>query len=96
MLLPVHGTVSVNSGLVGCGLAIEGVGLTLLPTFYVGDALRSGKLVRVLPKLRLPELGLYVVYPERRNALPKLRAFIDFMIASFGPEPEWDRELSVT
>lgn len=58
------------------------------------DALRAGKLVRVLPKLRLPELGVYVVYPERRNALPKLRAFIDFMIASFGPEPEWDRGLS--
>jgi DNA-binding transcriptional LysR family regulator len=57
---------------------------------------RSGKLVRVLPKVRLPERGLYVVYLERRNALPKLRAFIDFMIASFGPEPEWDRGLSQT
>lgn len=65
------------------------------PTFYVGDTLRSGKLVRVLPKLRLPELGVYVVYPERRNSLPKLRAFLDFMSASFGPQPEWDRGLSL-
>jgi DNA-binding transcriptional LysR family regulator len=96
VLLPVRGNAAVNNGLVGCGLGIEGVGLTLLPTFYVGDALRSGKLVRVLPKVRLPELGLYVVYPERRNALPKLRAFIDFMITAFGPEPEWDRGLSLT
>jgi hypothetical protein len=36
------------------------------------------------------------VYPERRSALPKLRAFLDFMIASFGPQPEWDRDLSLS
>ena len=69
------------------------MGLAILPTFYVGDALRAGTLVRVLPDVRLPELGVFAVYPERRNALPKLRAFIDFMIASFGPQPEWDRDL---
>jgi DNA-binding transcriptional LysR family regulator len=94
VLLPVHGNVHVNNGMLASGLALEGVGLTILPTFYVGDALRSGKLVRVLPSVRLPELGVYAVYPERRNTLPKLRAFIDFLIASFGPQPQWDRDLT--
>lgn len=93
VLLPVHGNAYVNNGLLASGLAMEGVGLAILPTFYVGDALRAGTLVRVLPDVRLPELGVFAVYPERRNALPKLRAFIDFMIASFGPQPEWDRDL---
>ena len=95
MLLPVHGNVHINNGMLGVGLATQGVGLTILPTFYVGDDLRSGKLVRVLPNVRLPELGVYAVYPERRNTLPKLRAFIYLLIASFGPQPEWDRDLNL-
>lgn len=95
VLLPVRGNVQVNNGLLISALAREGVGLAILPTFYVGDDLRSGALRRVMGNVRLPELGVFAVYPEKRNALPKLRAFIDFLIASFGPEPEWDRDLGL-
>jgi DNA-binding transcriptional LysR family regulator len=30
------------------------------------------------------------VYPERRNMSPKVRAFVDFLAAKFGPEPYRD------
>jgi hypothetical protein len=50
----------------------------------------------IATKVGRHELGLHVVYPERHNALPKLRACIDFMITSFGAEPKWDRGLSLS
>jgi hypothetical protein len=30
------------------------------------------------------------VHPERRNLPPKVRAFVDFLGAKFGPEPYWN------
>jgi DNA-binding transcriptional LysR family regulator len=93
--LPVRGNAYVNSGLLELAFALEGVGIAVLPTFYVGDALREGKLVRVLEQAKLPELGVYLVYPDRRNLLPKLKALLDFLVESFGGEADWDRGLEL-
>jgi DNA-binding transcriptional LysR family regulator len=91
--LPVRGNAYVNSGLLETAFAIEGVGIAILPTFYVGEALRERKLVRVLEHVELPELGVYLVYADRRNLLPKLKALLDFLVASFGGEADWERGL---
>lgn len=93
--VPVRGNAYVNSGLLEHALALEGVGIAFLPTFYVGDALREGKLVRLLEHVRVPEVGVYLVYPDRRSMLPKLKALLDFLVESFGGEADWDRELEV-
>lgn len=91
--LPIRGSTYVNNGLLEQAFALEGVGIAILPTFYVGDALREGKLVRVLEQVKLPELGVYFVYPDRHNLLPKLKALLDFLVESFASGPEWDRGL---
>lgn len=93
--LPVRGNAYVNSGLLELAFALEGVGVAILPTFYVGDALREGKLVRVLEHVKLPEIGVYLVYPDRRNLLPKLKALLEFLADSFSGEPDWDRGLDL-
>ncbi|HUQ51589.1 MAG TPA: LysR family transcriptional regulator [Gammaproteobacteria bacterium] len=93
--LPVRGNAYVNSGLLEQALALEGLGLAMLPTFYVGDALREGRLVRVLEHVVLPEIGIYLVYADRRNLLPKLKALLDFLVESFGGEPDWERGLEL-
>jgi DNA-binding transcriptional LysR family regulator len=93
--LPVHGNAYMNSGMLQQAFALEGVGIAILPTFYVGDALREGKLVRLLERVRLPELGVYFVYPDRRNLLPKLKALLDFLVESFGGQAEWDHGLKL-
>jgi DNA-binding transcriptional LysR family regulator len=93
--LPVRGNAYVNSGLLETAFAIEGVGIAILPTFYVGDALRERKLVRVLDHVELPELGVYLVYADRRNLLPKLKALLDFLVESFGGEADWDHGLDL-
>lgn len=93
--LPVRGNAYVNSGLLELAFAIEGTGIALLPTFYVGDALREGKLVRVLERVKVPEIGVYLVYPDRRNLLPKLKALLDFLVESFAGEADWEHGLEL-
>ena len=35
-------------------------------------------------------MAIYAVYPHRRHLPAKTRAFVDFLVESFGPEPYWD------
>lgn len=80
----------VNNGDMMRDAAIAGLGITLLPSFIVGDALRSGTL-RVIDVGRpaAPE-SIYVAHPEGRRASAKLRAFIDGLKAAFGDPPYWE------
>jgi DNA-binding transcriptional LysR family regulator len=93
--IPVRGNAYVNSGLLEQAFALEGVGIAVLPTFYVGEELRQGKLVRVLPHIELPEIGVYLVYADRRNLLPKLQALLDFLVESFAGAADWEHGLDL-
>jgi DNA-binding transcriptional LysR family regulator len=90
--VPVNGTLHSNNGLVNRAAAIAGAGIVLLPTFYIGDQVRSGVLTPVLCAFKPQELAVYAVYPERRNLMPKVRAFIDFLATTFGPTPPWEKD----
>ena len=90
-VVPVNGTLHSNNGLVNRAVAVAGGGIILLPTFYLGDQLRSGELKPVLCNFRPQDLAVHAVYPERRNLMPKVRAFVDFIAATFGPEPPWEK-----
>ena len=59
--------------------------------FIIGDDLRAGKLVRLLPDYRPPEQGLHALYLPGRHLSAKVRSFADFLVARFGGEPVWDR-----
>jgi DNA-binding transcriptional LysR family regulator len=90
-IVPVHGTLQSNNGLVNRAAAMAGGGIILLPTFYLCDQLRSGELKPILCQFKPEEIAVHAVYPERRNLMPKVRAFVDFVAATFGPEPPWEK-----
>lgn len=56
-------------------------GIALLPDMICGDALHSGKLIRVLPRWSRHPLIVHMVFPTRRGMLPAVRVFIDFLAA---------------
>jgi DNA-binding transcriptional LysR family regulator len=59
--------------------AIAGVGIVQLPTIYIWDDVRAGRLVHVVPDWR-PRAGLvHAVFPSRRGLLPSVRALVDFL-----------------
>jgi DNA-binding transcriptional LysR family regulator len=77
-----------NSGDSCCMAALQHQGLVLQPTFLVGEHLASGALVEVLPRYRSAELGIYAIYPSRKNLSPKVRHLVDFLVAAF-ERPDW-------
>ncbi len=86
----VQGPLTANNGDALRLAALAGSGIARLPSFVIGPDIAAGRLVPLLEEFRLPDLGIYAVYPAQRHLTPKLRAFIDFFAARFGPEPPWD------
>src|SRR5580692_6302492 len=84
------GNMRTNSGAVLKVAALAGHGLVCLPTYLVGDALQSGRLVTVLDDYVAPPLALRALYPHNRHLSAKVRAFVDFLAARFEQEPPWD------
>lgn len=68
--------------------ALQHQGIILQPSFLVGAQLASGELVEVLPQFRSAELGIYAVYPSRKQLAPKVRRLVDFLVESFRA-PAW-------
>jgi DNA-binding transcriptional LysR family regulator len=73
--------------------AIAGLGVAMLPTFIVHDAVRSGALSIVLAKHMRPPIAMYAVHPSTRHQSARARAFIDFLVDKFRGDPPWDRGL---
>lgn len=84
------GNLRSNSGDVLKVAALSGDGLVCLPTYLIGDALQSGRLVTVLDDYMPPPYTLRALYPHNRHLSTKVRVFVDFLAARFGREPPWD------
>lgn len=75
--------------------ALAGMGVALKSTWDVRRHLEDGSLVSLFPGYTFDsEVAIYAVYPHRRHLPAKTRAFIDFLVESFGPEPYWDKPLA--
>jgi DNA-binding transcriptional LysR family regulator len=61
------------------GAALEGLGLAQVPEPLAAVGLRSGELIEVLEAYAPVRPGVFLCYPDRRQVMPKLRAFIDHM-----------------
>jgi DNA-binding transcriptional LysR family regulator len=67
--------------------AIAGVGLAHMPTFVVGPALASGKLIAVFHDKHSPSgARMKAYFPRARHRLPKVRAFVDYLVAHFAKQ----------
>lgn len=86
----VSGRLQVNNSLALREALLAGVGLARTPTFLVGEDLREGRLIAVLPDYRSLEVSIYLVYPQRRHLSPKVRAFADFLVSKIKDPPYWD------
>ena len=70
--------------------AVLGMGLALLPSFVVAGDVRAGKLVRVLDGVRLPEVRISAIHPQRRHLTASARLFVDALAARFRSK-SWQR-----
>ncbi|MDR3412010.1 MAG: LysR family transcriptional regulator [Formivibrio sp.] len=86
----VDGGWRANSGDLLRMAALAGEGIVCQPSFLIGEDLRLGRLVPLLPDYHLPEFTMYAVYPSRRHVSAKVRAFVDYMVSQLGDPPPWD------
>ncbi|WP_207100471.1 LysR family transcriptional regulator [Paracoccus shandongensis] len=86
---PPLGRITANNGDAIRDMAVGGLGLALLPMFIVHDALRDGRLVRLLPHLPQRPLPVSVVWPPVRPMPRKTRAFVDHVAGAFAGAPPW-------
>jgi DNA-binding transcriptional LysR family regulator len=89
--IPIQAALCSNNGDVLRAAAVNGNGITLLPTFLVGPDIAAGRLSIVLPSFPPVGLGIYALYAPNRFLAAKTRVFVDFLSARFGDKPDWDR-----
>ena len=77
-----------NSGDTCRAAALADQGIVYQPGFLVGEDLRQGRLLEVLPDLRGPAITVHAVYPSRKHLPGKVRAMVDFLVAAF-QTPAW-------
>ncbi len=60
---------------------LAGGGLSVLTDFAIGADVAAGRLIRLLPKWRLPSGGVHAVFPATRYRPRKVRALIEALAA---------------
>lgn len=81
----------VNNGLVMRDAAAAGLGIALLPSFFVHDALASGALKEIDIGVEAEGAELFLAYPKDHGAAGRIRALGDSLRRSFGDPPYWER-----
>jgi DNA-binding transcriptional LysR family regulator len=81
----------VNNGLVMREAAEKGLGLALLPTFFLDRALKKRTLTALDIGAHAEGATLYLGYPEHLRASAKIRALIQWLQQAFGDPPYWER-----
>jgi DNA-binding transcriptional LysR family regulator len=77
----VHSRLTVSTADAAIAAAVLGLGLTRVLSYQVADALRDGRLVRVLADAEPPAVPASLIYPGQGRLPMKSRAFIDFATA---------------
>jgi DNA-binding transcriptional LysR family regulator len=86
----VNGSFAVNHGESLRRAIVDGLGVGYMPTFIVGRDVFEGRLVTALGDWVQSKQKLYVMYPRNRNLAPKVRVFVEFLLAHFQPRPPWE------
>ncbi len=90
----VSGPLSGNETAIVRQAALAGAGIAMLPTYFVGDDLRRGALLQLLPDHEPELLGIHAIYLSRQHQPLPLRLLIEFLAERFGgDEAPWDRAL---
>lgn len=84
VVVPVSGPMAINSSPGLRQAALAGMGIVMLPDVVVGQDIAEGKLIALLNDYPPPSRPMHLVYTQDRYRLPKLRRFVDFVMARWG------------
>ena len=73
-----------------CARPPAGVGLVQLPSYVLSQDIKSGALLPLLTGHEADNRDVYAVYPASRHLSPKVRAFVDYLVATLGRPSYWE------
>ncbi|MBT4205488.1 MAG: LysR family transcriptional regulator, partial [Proteobacteria bacterium] len=74
--------------------AIAGLGVLCEPSFIVHGSVERGVLKPLLTDYQWNPMGIFAAYPQTKHMPTRVRAFIDFLVSSFGDTPYWEHFLT--
>lgn len=83
----VSSRLSANEATALMQAALADGGIALQPTYLANPHIASGRLQVVLPEWKVPDMGVYALYPSRKHLRPAVRAFLDFLVDRFVTTP---------
>jgi LysR family transcriptional regulator for bpeEF and oprC len=76
---------SANNLLVLRAMAVQGLGVAILPEFLVGEELRRGHLIPLFPEWSTEEVPIQAVIPQQKEPLPRVKRFVEFTTTQLSP-----------
>lgn len=89
-VVPVRGRIRYSNAEACLRAAEAGLGVACLPAFVAGDALRSGRVVRLLGEFETASSGIHALYPHNRHLAAKVRVLVDFLAEHYRGPPRWE------
>lgn len=84
--------IAVNEALTISRLVLNGAGIGILSGYICRPHVADGTLIHLFPEWSAPSVQVSLVFPSRRQLSPMVRAFVDFMKESSGPDVLWLRD----
>jgi len=63
---------------------LDGLGIAVLPDYMSREEIATGQLVNILPDWGMEAVDIYALYPRHRAKIPKVKAFLDFIVTLYG------------
>lgn len=89
-MVPVRGRVRYSNAEACLRAAEAGLGLACVPSFVAGDALRSGRVRRVLAEFETAPYTVHALYPHNRHLAAKVRVLVDFLSERYRGSLPWE------
>lgn len=68
----------VNDFLILKQMAIEGVGIAVIPDYMCHQEVQNGALIPLFEDWGMPDVDVYALYPKHRLNIPKVKAFLEY------------------
>ncbi|KRG65425.1 LysR family transcriptional regulator [Stenotrophomonas terrae] len=66
--------------------ALAGLGIVQVPDYMVRNELADGRLLEILKEHATATRDVFLVWPPQSAQIPRVRVFIDFLVAQLGPQ----------
>lgn len=85
----IRSRIHANNGDTCRAAALAHQGIILQPDFLIHEDLRTGTLVELMPEFKGAQLGIFAVYPTRKQLPLKVRRLVDFLVEALCMPP-WE------